>query len=210
MSSNVAFYRLYRGAGSPDAIDYSAPIATVPADENPMTLPAVAGGWPAGVVWFVAVRSVDAAGAEFAQPRAIGRVEFDPAGNVVAPAPGPVLDLAADPASAQRIDLTWRTRPDATRPAATRFAIRIADPAVPLATLLAGPATASVPATDAGAAGRPYTWRSATLPAGRYRVAIVPLAGPEAAPLAGPGRCVIAEARASRAAAVTLLEVEVR
>ncbi|MDD4892252.1 MAG: hypothetical protein PHU85_20205 [Phycisphaerae bacterium] len=205
---NVAFYRIYRGAGSVDAIDFATPIATVPANGQPIRLAAIPGGWPAGVTWFIAVRSVDAAGVEFAQPRAIARAEFDAAGRLLPARPGPVSDLRAAATSGSRLAASWRYRGDPDQPPPARFELFVASAAATLESMLSSTPAAPVTAEpDAENPAWVYAWTSPGLASGLWRVAVRALAPSGAA---GDGVDTIAAATPSRAPNIPLLQAEVQ
>jgi hypothetical protein len=212
-STSNPVYRLYRGAGSAAAIDYSTPIATLPATENAaaVRLDLLPCDWASGVTWFIAVRSVDANGIEFGDPAAILAAEFDSAGRLMTPRPAAPGNLSARPTAGQRLAIAWRFQPEPGRaaPAPTSFRIFLAPANTTVEQMLAGEAAAAVPAGRL-TADYLYRWTSAGLSAGPWHVIVCGVAESPSGAIAGVPADVVGWVRPSQAVAIGLLTAEVR
>ena len=211
--SNILEYRIYRGAGSVAAIDYSAPIETVPVTGDPASvrLDLLAVNWAAGETWFIAIRSVNTAGVEFADPAAIVRAEFDDAGRLLPQCPSQVCDLSAQPTAGQRLAVAWRYAARTGSPAPTQFHVFLAPGTTTVEQMLAGQPAATLSA-PAGRLTIDYTygWASSVLDCGPWRAVVRAVTASTSGIAAGPAGDVVGWVRPSRAVHVHILAAEVR
>ena len=137
-------YNIYRGVGSPAAIDYDTPVAHLRAGVAAADL--VSLGHVAGQVYYYAIRAVSDRGVEETniddptEAVAIVRVEVDGDGNLLAGRPNPVVWCMAEAVAAGQIRVTFRYygRGQLVAPANVQIARitgGVADWASPLATV---------------------------------------------------------------------------
>lgn len=167
------FYRLYRGLGSLDAVDFSSPVAQFADHDTPLLLPDLDWSSPADSRWFLVLRAVDDQGHEFADPAAVCSGTFTAAGQFIPGVPDRVRHLRAAPVAGSRVILTWSTDSDGLSPAATEFRVFLslaqghAD-----ADLIAAQPDDTVSADDCAF----YSWTSPAREPGAWRVAVQPVA----------------------------------
>ncbi|MFW6145743.1 MAG: hypothetical protein ACOC7R_00250 [Planctomycetota bacterium] len=112
-------YRLYRGRGGASAIDWTTPVATVPAGQATVDL--AGAGHEAGAVYTYALRPVRD-DVESPDCACLVELALDAAGEWPGDRPAPVTGLAAAAADGGvRVHWHWRADPDG--PAADRFAV---------------------------------------------------------------------------------------
>jgi len=196
----VAGCHVYRGPNAAIAIDYDTLIAAAPVDATAVQLPPA--DWSAAATWFLALRTVDGDGVEYADPTAIVAMSVDASGHVLPPAPAGVKDLAVAPTAAQRLTIRWRyvTAALAGGSEPSSFEVFVGPASgQTLAQLLAEPPAATVPFDASGS----YEWTTAPMPVGiAWRIAVHALSadGP-----VGPASQAVAFAQASRARPVAAL-----
>ena len=196
-----AVVRLYRGPNNPAAIDWETPIAQAPAGATAVQLPAL--DWSASRLWFLAARTTDNAGADYAAIGAVARIEFDAAGRLYAPRPPAIRQLWVRAAANQRLSIQWRWPPIPGAQNATSFQIFIALTASTIEQLLQTTPAATLTADGAVL----YNWRSEALPAGEtFRVAVRAIAANNTA---GPPAAAVAAVQPPQAIAIPLLACEV-
>jgi hypothetical protein len=89
---SVRHYNIYRGP-TPQQIDWSCPVACVPAEETQFDLPAEF----AGQRCVLAARSVSSAGVEEHNLHVLAAIEADAAGRLLPPAPPRPTDVSVTP-----------------------------------------------------------------------------------------------------------------
>ncbi len=96
-------YRIYRGVGGVESIDYATPVGTVPAGTPTKAL--VGLGHVAGVEYYYAVRAVSDSGVEEANTDKVVRVMIDAAGALVGPPPNAINSAWAEAVAGGKIRL---------------------------------------------------------------------------------------------------------
>ncbi|NLF32505.1 MAG: hypothetical protein GX591_16640 [Planctomycetes bacterium] len=112
-------YRLYRGRGGPSSIDWTAPVASVPAGQGAVEL--AAAGHEPGATYTYALRPV-LDGVESPDFACLAELSLDAAGQWPGPRPAPVTALAAVPRGST-VEVAWHWRAAAGTAAAERFAV---------------------------------------------------------------------------------------
>jgi hypothetical protein len=107
-------YNIYRGIGSPGAIDWTTPVGSVTSDETSATLTGL--GHAASTRYFYAVRPETDGGLETPDVSCVVEMATDAAGDWVGSKPAPVSGLSVEQASYGNLRVKWRYQSGTTAP----------------------------------------------------------------------------------------------
>jgi hypothetical protein len=107
-------YNIYRGIGSPGAIDWTTAVGSVTSDETSATLTGL--GHAASTRYFYAVRPETDGGLETPDVSCVVEMATDAAGDWVGSKPAPVSGLSVEQASYGNLRVKWRYQSGTTAP----------------------------------------------------------------------------------------------
>ena len=96
-------YRIYRGVGGVDSIDWTTPVGTVPAGTGTKALAGL--GHVADQVYYYGLRAVSDSGVEEDGTGQIVRVVVDDAGNLIGSPPNAITSASAEAVAAGKVRL---------------------------------------------------------------------------------------------------------
>jgi len=110
----IGQYNIYRGIGSPGAIDWTTPVGSVTSDQTSATLTGL--GHAANTRYFYAVRPETDGGLETPDVSCVVEMATDAAGDWVGSKPAPVSGLSVEQASYGNLRVKWRYQSGTTAP----------------------------------------------------------------------------------------------
>jgi len=110
----IGQYNIYRGIGSPGAIDWTTPVGSVSSDQTSATLTGL--GHAASTRYFYAVRPETDGGLETPDVSCVVEMATDAAGDWVGSKPAPVSGLHVAAASGGSVEVRWRYQSGTTAP----------------------------------------------------------------------------------------------
>ncbi len=122
-------YRIYRGVGGVESIDYATPVGTVPAGTGSKAL--VGLGHVADVEYWYGIRAVSDSGVEESGTAAIVRVMVDSLGNLVGPPPNAINSAWAEAVAGGKIRLHAYYKARGAAAAATGVQVALVTAGVP-------------------------------------------------------------------------------